>query len=158
MSIIESSPSLSVSPKVAFLYPLEKSVGFSAYCQLLSGFSFSRYRWADAAERLSATRNHHLTTSLPREGRRKEPLGQANVSTTPISPAIDGEEIIVIRNEPGPLGIHVIPDYDTLGREKGLLVKGIEPGGRIDRDGRLAIYDRVVEINGENLINMPFQR
>ncbi|CAH1115363.1 unnamed protein product [Psylliodes chrysocephalus] len=116
------------------------------------------YRWADAAERLSATRNHHLTTSLPREGRRKEPLGQANVSTTPISPAIDGEEIIVIRNEPGPLGIHVIPDYDTLGREKGLLVKGIEPGGRIDRDGRLAIYDRVVEINGENLINMPFQR
>ncbi|CAG9862456.1 unnamed protein product [Phyllotreta striolata] len=121
------------------------------------GVDSAGYRWAEAAERAAATRNH-LTVSHPREGLRKEPLGQANVSTAPISPAVDGEEIIVIRNEPGPLGIHVIPDYDTLGREKGLLVKGIEPGGRIDRDGRLAIYDRVVEINGENLINMPFQR
>ncbi|CAG9829194.1 unnamed protein product [Diabrotica balteata] len=116
------------------------------------GVDGAGYRWAEAAERAAASRPH-ITSSLPRESRRKEPLGQANNSTT-----IDGEEIIVIRNEPGPLGIHVIPDYDTLGRERGLLVKGIEPGGRIDRDGRLAIYDRVVEINGENLINMPFQR
>jgi partitioning defective protein 3 len=37
-------------------------------------------------------------------------------------------------------------------------VQGIEPGKRIDRDGRLAIYDRIIEINGENLLNMPFQR
>ncbi|XP_028144226.1 partitioning defective 3 homolog B isoform X1 [Diabrotica virgifera virgifera] len=116
------------------------------------GVDGAGYRWAEAAERAAASRPH-ISSSLPRESRRKEPLGQANNSTT-----IDGEEIIVIRNEPGPLGIHVIPDYDTLGRERGLLVKGIEPGGRIDRDGRLAIYDRVVEINGENLINMPFQR
>ncbi|CAH1963696.1 unnamed protein product [Acanthoscelides obtectus] len=118
------------------------------------GMDGSGYRWAEAAER-AATRNH-ISTSLPREARRKEPLGQANSSPSPSS--IDNGELIVIRNEPGPLGIHVIPDYDTLGRERGLLVKGIEPGGRIDRDGRLAIYDRVIEINGENLINMPFQR
>ncbi|XP_057664576.1 partitioning defective 3 homolog isoform X2 [Diorhabda carinulata] len=110
------------------------------------------YRWAEAAERAAVSRQH-ISGSLPRESRRKEPLGQANTTA-----GTDGEEIIVIRNEPGPLGIHVIPDYDSLGREKGLLVKGIEPGGRIDRDGRLAIYDRVVEINGENLINVPFQR
>ncbi|KAG5889507.1 hypothetical protein JTB14_008996 [Gonioctena quinquepunctata] len=115
------------------------------------------YRWAEAAERAATSRNH-LTTSLPRESRRKEPLGQANNSTSPPPSVVDSGEVIVIRNEPGPLGIHVIPDYDALGRERGLLVKGIEPGGRIDRDGRLAIYDRVVEINGENLINMPFQR
>ncbi|KAJ8975288.1 hypothetical protein NQ317_004424 [Molorchus minor] len=115
------------------------------------------YRWAEAAER-AATARSHLTTSLPRESRRKEPLGQANNSNSPVPPSSDNGELIVIRNEPGPLGIHVIPDYDMLGRERGLLVKGIEPGGRIDRDGRLAIYDRVVEINGENLINMPFQR
>jgi partitioning defective protein 3 len=38
------------------------------------------------------------------------------------------------------------------------LVQGIEPGGRIDRDGRLAVYDRIIEINGQNLLNMPFQR
>ncbi|XP_023311786.1 partitioning defective 3 homolog isoform X3 [Anoplophora glabripennis] len=115
------------------------------------------YRWAEAAER-AATARSHVSTSLPRESRRKEPLGQANNSTSPLPSSADGGELIVIRNEPGPLGIHVIPDYDTLGRERGLLVKGIEPGGRIDRDGRLAIYDRVIEINGENLINMPFQR
>lgn len=64
----------------------------------------------------------------------------------------------MIRNEPGPLGIHVVPDYDRFGKDKGLLVQGIEPGGRIDRDGRLAIQDRIIEINGQNLINMPFQR
>lgn len=66
--------------------------------------------------------------------------------------------MIIIRNEPGPLGIHVVPDYDRFGKDKGLLVQGIEPGGRIDRDGRLTIFDRIVEINGQNLINMPFQR
>lgn len=114
--------------------------------------SFRRYRWAEAAERAALGR-HHASTSLPREGRRKEPLGQANSSPGPPL-----GEPVVIRNEPGPLGIHVVPDYDPLGRERGLLVKGIEPGGRVDRDGRLAVGDRVVEINGENLIGMPFQR
>lgn len=64
----------------------------------------------------------------------------------------------MIRNEPGPLGIHVVPDYDIYGKDRGLLVQGIEPGGRIDRDGRLAINDRIIEINGQNLLNMPFQR
>lgn len=67
-------------------------------------------------------------------------------------------ELIVIRNEPGPLGIHVVPDYDRLGKDRGLVVQGIEPGGRIDRDGKLAIYDRIIEINGQNLLNQPFQR
>lgn len=67
-------------------------------------------------------------------------------------------ELIVIRNEPGPLGIHVVPDYDRLGKDRGLLVKGIEPEGRIDRDGRLSIGDRIVEINNKNVLNMPFHR
>lgn len=67
-------------------------------------------------------------------------------------------ELIVIRNEPGPLGIHVVPDYDRLGKDRGLVVQGIEPGGRIDRDGKLAIHDRIIEINGQNLLNMSFQR
>jgi partitioning defective protein 3 len=67
-------------------------------------------------------------------------------------------EYVVMHNESGPLGIHVVPDYDRLGKDRGLLVQGIEPGGRIDRDGRLAVYDRIIEINGLNLLNMPFQR
>lgn len=56
------------------------------------------------------------------------------------------------------MGIHVVPDYDRLGKDQGLLVRGIEPEGRIDRDGRLAVFDRIIEINGQNLINLPFQR
>ena len=51
---------------------------------------------------------------------------------------------IVILNEIGPLGVHVVP-CDTDGR---LIVQGIEPGGRIDRDGRLAVSDCIVAING----------
>ncbi|KAL1498257.1 hypothetical protein ABEB36_009084 [Hypothenemus hampei] len=115
----------------------------------------SGYRWAEAAERIANAKSH-TSTSLPRESRRKEPLGQANNSPTPWS--ADKTEYVVIRNQPGPLGIHVVPDYDGSGKDRGLLVQGIEPGGRIDRDGRLAIYDRIVEINGQNLINIPFQR
>lgn len=117
------------------------------------------YRWAEAAER-AANMRLHGSTSLPREGKRREPLGQANNSTSPTS-TLDSEyvgELIVIRNEPGPLGIHVVPDYDRLGKDKGLLVQGIEPDGRIDRDGRLAIDDRIIEINGQSVLNMPFQR
>lgn len=51
-----------------------------------------------------------------------------------------------------------MPDYDRFGKDRGLLVQGIEPGGRIDRDGRLVIFDRIIEINGQNLISMPFLR
>ncbi|XP_069683551.1 partitioning defective 3 homolog isoform X3 [Periplaneta americana] len=137
------------------------------------------FRWADAAERamMSGSVARAQSKSLPRDHRRKEPLGQAN-STSPILPSahhhshghvvhdsdIDDElssesvEYVVMHNESGPLGIHVVPDYDRLGKDRGLLVQGIEPGGRIDRDGRLAVYDRIIEINGQNLLNMPFQR
>lgn len=115
------------------------------------------YRWAEAAEK--AKERTHQSTSLPREHKRKEPLGQANsASPPPIYYTDSCAELIIIRNEPGPLGIHVVPDYDMFGKDRGLLVQGIEPGGRIDRDGRLAIYDRIIEINGQNLLNMPFQR
>ncbi|PSN38348.1 hypothetical protein C0J52_06939 [Blattella germanica] len=116
-------------------------------------------KWADAAERAARAQSK----SLPRDHRRKEPLGQAN-STSPIlqhnhdsDMEDESVEYVVMHNESGPLGIHVVPDYDRLGKDRGLLVQGIEPGGRIDRDGRLAVYDRIIEINGQNLLNMPFQ-
>lgn len=109
-------------------------------------------RWADAADRVLNNRVQSL--SLPREHRRKEPLGQA--TTSPTDSRNENTEYIVLDTESGALGIHVVPDYDSLGKDRGLLVQGIEPGGRVDRDGRLAVYDRIVEINGRNLLDQPF--
>lgn len=54
------------------------------------------------------------------------------------------------------LGIHVVPDYDKNGNDRGLLVQRIEAGGKVDRDGRLAVNDRIVEINDRNLLNQSF--
>ena len=63
---------------------------------------------------------------------------------------------IIIPNEIGPLGIHVVPcDTETDGR---LLVQGIEPGGRVDRDGRLAVSDSIVAINGYQLRETNFTK
>ncbi len=63
---------------------------------------------------------------------------------------------IVIPNEIGPLGIHVVPS-----KEEGpgpLIVQGIEPGGRVDRDGRLAVGDEIMEINGYPLTSVSFSK
>jgi partitioning defective protein 3 len=83
---------------------------------------------------------------------RREPLG----GTSP--PRASSEDLarIVIQNEIGPLGIHVVPSGDP--EAAGLLIQGIEPGGRIDRDGRLAVHDRIVEINGYSLTEIPFHK
>lgn len=61
---------------------------------------------------------------------------------------------IVIPSELGQLGIHVVP-CDMDGR---LIVQGIEPGGRIDRDGRLAVEDAIVAINGYPLKETSFNK
>lgn len=54
------------------------------------------------------------------------------------------------------LGIHVVPDYDQNGNDRGLLVQGIEPGKKVAQDGRLSVNDRIVEINDRNLLNQSF--
>ncbi|XP_071446163.1 partitioning defective 3 homolog [Hetaerina americana] len=136
------------------------------------GDSPGGWKWAEAAERAAAG---SLPTPVMGVGRR-EPLGAPHHPSPTPSPKLpivtgvtasdpeddltssDELEYVAMRNESGPLGIHVVPDYDRLGKDRGLLVQGIEPGGRIDRDGRLAIYDRIIEINGENLLDMPFHR
>lgn len=64
--------------------------------------------------------------------------------------------IITLKSEPGPLGIHVVPFHDALQREHGLVIEGIEPGGRISRDGRIRENDKIVEINGQSLLNVEF--
>ena len=41
-------------------------------------------------------------------------------------------------------------------REIGLVVQGVEAGGRIFRDGRLRVKDQIIEINGTSLIGVDF--
>lgn len=100
-------------------------------------------------------------------GLRKEPLGgsspehESNEQENDQQSTCIKEEkhvLIVLKNEVGPLGIHVVPDYDKNGRDMGLVIQGIEPGGRIDRDGRLHVSDRIIEINGHSLHNVSFQK
>lgn len=108
------------------------------------------YRWMDAADRL-ATNVHppqpviYNSKSLPRELKRKEPLGQAYESIRE-----KNEEMLLIINEPkGPLGLTAIPDLEN----GGLLVQVVEPGSRAER-GRLRRGDRILEINGTKLIGL----
>ncbi|CAB0018853.1 unnamed protein product, partial [Nesidiocoris tenuis] len=119
-------------------------------------FGDNGYRWCDAAEK--AMHNRLQSLSLPREHKRREPLGQAHNSPVleSSSELNDGTDFIVLDTGGGSLGLHVVPDYDALGRERGLLVQGVEPGGRVDADGRLNVNDRIIEINGNILLHQPF--
>jgi len=118
----------------------------------------------ESTKRLSmhalSTREPSLTTysaqSLPRESRRREPLGQDSKALYEFT----DQEIqeIVIKNEAGPLGLHVVPCYDLLGNGQGLRVEGIEPNGRIARDGQIDLHDNIIKINGHNLLHIPFSK
>ncbi|XP_046611254.1 partitioning defective 3 homolog [Neodiprion virginianus] len=132
----------------------------------------------ESAKRLSmhslSTKEPSLLTpysaqSLPRESRRKEPLGQDSKSYFDFAvsknenfclngqAANDAEEV-VIKNEAGPLGLHVVPCYDLLGNDQGLRVERIESNGRIARDGQIGLHDKIVKINGNNLLHVPFSK
>ncbi|XP_065226189.1 partitioning defective 3 homolog isoform X2 [Planococcus citri] len=123
------------------------------------GDTSSAYKWADAADR--AISNRVFSLSLPREHRKKEPFSPTNSNTT-TTLSNDGKygggstEYITLKMDDEALGIHVVPDYDQNGNDRGLLVQRIEPGGKVDRDGRLSVNDRIVEINDRNLINQSF--
>lgn len=113
------------------------------------------YKWIDAAERLTNTTAtaaaatvvpQYSSKSLPRELKRKEPLGQAYESMRE-----KNEEMLLIMNEEkGPLGLTAIPDMEN----GGLLVQAVEPGSRAER-GYLRRGDRILEINGTKLIGLP---
>ncbi|XP_076349188.1 partitioning defective 3 homolog isoform X11 [Tachypleus tridentatus] len=104
--------------------------------------------------------------SVQNQDARKEPLGGPGTSpdqsrdrdSESSGGSEDRENPIILKNESGPLGIHVVPDYDSNGRDMGLVVQGVEPGGRIDRDGRLHIGDRIVDINGQSLLHVSFKK
>lgn len=130
----------------------------------------------ESAKRLSmhslSTKEPSLLTpysaqSLPRESRRKEPLGQDSKSYFDLASSkndnfclnggTDVEEV-VIKNEAGPLGLHVVPCYDLLGNDQGLRVERIEPNGRIAKDGQIELHDKIIRINGHNLLHVPFSK
>ena len=131
------------------------------------GSDSAGYRWAEAADNallssaVASTTPPDYEETMHRRTRsmRREPVG----ATSEAIPLMDGESassamLVVLPNEGGPLGIHVVPDYSPLGTEMGLLVQGIEPGGRIHRDGRIAVGDRIVEINSNPLKDVAFHR
>ena len=140
--------------------------------QIFGGGDSAGYRWAEAADNalLSAavsTPSSPTATTPPdyeetirrTRSMRREPVGATSDSSS--STLMDGgcsSILLVLPNEGGPLGIHVVPDYSPLGSEMGLLVQGVESGGRIHRDGRIAVGDRIVEINSHPLKDVAFHR
>uniref|UniRef100_A0ABM1PWD9 Partitioning defective 3 homolog B isoform X6 n=1 Tax=Drosophila arizonae TaxID=7263 RepID=A0ABM1PWD9_DROAR len=113
------------------------------------------YKWMEAAEKLqqqpqplptSLPNSAYSSKSLPRESKRKEPLGQAYESIR----EKDGEMLLIINEYGSPLGLTAMPDKEHGG---GLLVQHVEPGSRAER-GRLRRDDRILEINGIKLIGL----
>lgn len=103
------------------------------------------YKWVEAAEKVAAASNAYNSKSLPREAKRKEPLGQAYESIR----EKNGEMLLIINENGGPLGLTAVPDIEN----GGLLVQQVEPGGRAER-GRLRRGDRILEINGTKLVGL----
>lgn len=110
------------------------------------------YKWAEAAEKAQAATAHNAqqqssynSKSLPREAKRKEPLGQAYESIR----EKNGEMLLIINENGGPLGLTAVPDIE----HGGLLVQHVEIGGRAER-GRLRRGDRILEINGTKLVGL----
>lgn len=66
--------------------------------------------------------------------------------------------LVCLKNDGTPLGIHVIPNINRNGKEQGLLVEGIEPDGRVARDGRINLHDIITEINGKSLKSVNFHQ
>lgn len=100
------------------------------------------YKWIDAAEKAASSYN---SKSLPRETKRKEPLGQAYESMRE-----KNSKMLLITNEfRAPLGLTAIPDMEN----GGVLVQHVEKDSPAER-GQLQRGDRIFEINGVKLIGM----
>ncbi|OTF79967.1 PDZ domain containing protein, partial [Euroglyphus maynei] len=69
--------------------------------------------------------------------------------------------IIDLTKHSGPLGIHVLPDSSdgsSSRLKRGLEIQSIEPGSRIDCDGRLNVGDIIIEIDGHPFAGLEFER
>uniref|UniRef100_A0A1B0EVD3 Putative tight junction n=1 Tax=Lutzomyia longipalpis TaxID=7200 RepID=A0A1B0EVD3_LUTLO len=60
------------------------------------------------------------------------------------------ESIIEIDAEKKPLGLHVVGGCDTIVKNGAVIVQ-IYPGGAIAKDGRLKVFDQILEVNGIKL-------
>ncbi|KAK2717578.1 hypothetical protein QYM36_006381 [Artemia franciscana] len=123
---------------------------------------YGDFHWEDAADNAV---NHFRSRSQGEEPRpgsmRREPVGSTCPPPEPSGNAgniSERTETVVLINDGSALGIHVVPAYDRQGRDLGLNVQGVEPGGRVSRDGRISAGDRIIEINGRSLQYVPFQR
>ncbi|KAL4222826.1 Partitioning defective 3 [Mactra antiquata] len=121
----------------------------------------SMFKWLEAQERQEER--------IKQQPERPGPVGGSTVQdgdnntddiVKPPLPPMKKEVgiLICLKNDGTPLGIHVVPDFDPNGRESGLMVQGIDVGGRIDQDGRLKMEDRIIEINGYDLHNITFPK
>lgn len=113
--------------------------------QFLGPEAAGGYKWIDAAERATQAYN---SKSLPRDAKRKEPLGQAYESIR----EKNDEMLLIVNATGGPLGLTAVPDPDN----GGLLVQQVEQGGCAER-GRLRRGDRILEINGTKLVGLSEQ-
>ncbi|XP_062570152.1 partitioning defective 3 homolog isoform X4 [Saccostrea cucullata] len=114
------------------------------------------YKWLEAQER-QQERLHSPIHQMER----REPVGGASTepgNDSKVENHTHSGILIHLPNDGGPLGIHVVPDYDDSGRELGLLVQGVEEGGRVSKDGRLRENDRIIEINGQTLVGVTFSK
>lgn len=118
------------------------------------GNNSETYRWVEAADRQLAKdlRGSSIPKIYVSNSCTDQELGSDSSSSSE-----EREITVILKNEAGPLGIHVVPDYDSRGRDTGLVIQGIETGGRIDRDGRFSVGDRITEISGQSLQNISFQ-
>lgn len=103
------------------------------------------YKWIDAAEKLQNSQPSYTSKSLPRELKRKEPLGQAYESIR----EKNGKMLLIINENRGPLGLTAIPDP----KNGGLLVQNVDKDSPAER-GQLQRGDRILEINGFKLIGV----
>lgn len=103
------------------------------------------YKWIDAAEKIQNSQPSYTSKSLPRELKRKEPLGQAYESIRDKN----GKMLLIINENRGPLGLTAIPDP----KNGGLLVQNVDKESPAER-GQLQRGDRILEINGFKLIGV----
>ncbi|XP_071812891.1 partitioning defective 3 homolog isoform X2 [Apostichopus japonicus] len=110
----------------------------------LSSAHPSVFKWAEAQQRLEDMVNQDPTS----------PTASNPLAVTP--PAKEQFEIKMV-NDGTPLGIHIVARVENEdGSGYGLVVHGIESGGRAARDKRLQLGDHILAINNTNITQETF--
>ncbi|XP_015795808.1 uncharacterized protein LOC107372153 isoform X2 [Tetranychus urticae] len=81
------------------------------------------------------------------------------ISPTPASPIRlneDNQSILIKLNDGrGNLGVSILPCEDSAG---GMVIQNILPGGRVDKNGGIAVGDKIVAVNDLSLLNLTFDQ